>query len=112
MGRSGGAKIVRLRVDGEVLGDAAGFAVERRGEEQRLAVVRRHLHDAVDRRLEAHVEHAVGLVEDEDLDVLEREGAALDEVFQAARGRDDDVRAGGLAGLLLEADAAVDGDDF
>ncbi len=46
------------------------------------------------------------------LDAGEREGAALEEVLEAAGGRDDDVRLGGLARLLLEADAAVDGGDL
>ena len=59
----------------------------------------------------AHVEHAVGLVEDEHLDARQREGAALEEVLEAAGGGDDDVRLGRGAGLLLEADAAVDGGD-
>ncbi len=95
-------------IDGVVGGDAAGLAVERRREEQRLAVGRDLAHDAVDRGLEAHVEHAVGLVEHEDLDLIEAEGAAGEEVLEAARGRDDDVRAGGFAGLTLDADATVD----
>ena len=42
----------------------------------------------------------------------ERERAALEEVLQAAGRGDDDVRLGGLAGLALEADAAVDGGDL
>ena len=42
---------------------------------------------------EAHVEHLVGLVEDDDLDVVERERAAAD-VIDARPGRgDDDVHA-------------------
>ena len=40
---------------------AAGDAVERGGEEQRLAVARAGRHDAIDGRAEAHVEHPVGL---------------------------------------------------
>ena len=68
-------------------------------------------HDAVDRGLEAHVEHAVGLVEDEDADAVEGEVAALEEVLEAAGGGDDDVGVRGLAGLLDDAHAAVDGRD-
>ncbi len=64
--------------------------------------------DAVDRRAEAHVEHAVGLVEDEDLDVAERQVAAADQVLEPAGGGDDDVGAARLTGLLLDPDAAVD----
>ena len=40
----------------------------------------------------AHVEHAVGLVEHDGLDVVELDGAALHVVAQAARCRDDDLR--------------------
>ena len=60
----------RLRVRA---GELADLAVERRGEEHRLAVAREALDDPVDLRLEAHVEHPVGLVEDEDLDRVERD---------------------------------------
>ncbi len=92
-------------------GDPADLAVERRGEQQRLAVVRRHPDDPVDDGLEAHVEHPVGLVEDEELDRVERDGAALDQVEQPARRGDEHVRAPGLLGLRVDADAAVDGGD-
>src|SRR4051794_2930526 len=87
--------------------DLAGRAVERRGEEQRLAVVAALGDDPVDGGPEAHVEHPVGLVEHEQLHVLERHVAALEEVLEAAGGRDEDVRAGRLALLLGDADAAV-----
>ena len=50
-------------------------------------------HDDVELRLEAHVEHAVGLVEDEDADVGERDGLALEMIDESAGSRDDD---GGL----------------
>ena len=86
--------------------------VEGRREEDGLAVARDLGHDAVDGGPEAHVEHAVGLVEHEDADVGERERAALEEVLQAAGRGDEDVRLGGLAGLALERDAAVDRGDL
>ncbi len=56
-------------------------------------------HDAVDLRLEAHVEHAVGLVEDEDVDVVERDELAVDQVLQPARRGDEDRRGLRLDGL-------------
>ena len=43
------------------------------------------------------------------LHVGEREGAAGEQVLEPAGGGDEDVRALRVAGLLLEADAAVDG---
>jgi hypothetical protein len=68
----------------KLLATRPGLAVERGGEEQRLALGRALGHDAVDGGLEAHVEHAVGLVEDEDRHAVERQVAALEEVLQAA----------------------------
>jgi hypothetical protein len=103
---------VLSRVLGVGLGDAAGLTLEGGREEQRLPVLRAQVHDPVDGRLEAHVEHPVGLVEDQDLDVAQVEGAAVEEVLEPAGRRDDDLRAGGVLGLLLDADAAVDGGDL
>ncbi len=58
------------------VGRARRRAPSKRGrEEHRLAVVRDAAEDPVDLRLEAHVEHPVGLVEDEDADVGERDSA-------------------------------------
>ena len=42
---------------------------------------------------EAHVEHAVGFVEHEELDLVEAERIALHEIEQAARRRDEDIDA-------------------
>ena len=107
----GGRVLVRtasVRVDGR---DAAGLAVERGREEQRLAVARALRDDPVDGRAEAHVEHPVGLVEDEDLDVGERDRAAREQVLEAAGRGHDEVGGAGVLDLLVEADAAVDGGD-
>ena len=68
-------------------------AVEGGGEEERLAVGGR----AVEQRLhcgqEAHVGHAVGFVDDDDLDLVEVDLAPLDEVGEAARAGDEHVDA-------------------
>ena len=45
------------------------------------------------------------------LDLLERDDAAVDQVLEPARGRDEDVGAAGGLDLRGEADAAVDGGD-
>ena len=59
---------------------------------------------------EAHVEHAVGLVEHQDLEAGEAGVGLLEVVQQAARAGDDDVDAGAQGALLrAHADAAVDG---
>jgi hypothetical protein len=83
---------------------------ERGREHQVLALRRQQLDDPADVADEAHVQHAVGLVQDEDLHVAEIDGALAGVVEQAAGRRDDDLRAG-LEGadLGVEPDAAVDG---
>ena len=65
--------------------------------------------DAVERRAEAHVEHAVGLVDHQRAHVVEVEGATLELVLEPARRGDDDVGLGGGLRLLEQADTAVDG---
>ena len=67
----------------------------------------RRADDPLDLRPEAHVEHPVGLVEDEDVDVVERDHLALDEILQPAGRRDDDVRALELLRLRADRSAAV-----
>ena len=64
---------------------------------------------AVDGGPEAHVEHAVGLVEDEDAKPHQRDGAARDQVLETAGGGDEDVGPTPCGDLWAEADAAVDG---
>ena len=64
---------VRAGLVGVGGGDAAGGPGEGRREEERLAIVRGQRDDPVDGRAEAHVEHPVGLVEDEDADLAERD---------------------------------------
>jgi hypothetical protein len=95
----------------EVLGGDAGDAWRHGGREERgLPLGRRGVEDLVQVLLEAHVEHLVGLVEHEDLEVLELERAAADVVERAA-GRGDhhvDAAAQG-AQLLLHGGAAVHG---
>ena len=79
------------------------------GEEQRLAGERNQLADALDVGDEAHVEHAVGLVDDQELDAVEQQPSALVMVEQAAGRRDQHVDAAGELGILIaERDAADD----
>ena len=91
----------------ERLREARDLGRHGRGEEQRLAREGHQLADALDVRDEAHVEHAVGLVDDEDLDAVQQQLAALEEVEQAARRRDQHIGAARDLGLLIaEGDAA------
>jgi hypothetical protein len=62
----------------ELLGEALDLRRHGGREEQRLAGEGDQLADALDVRDEAHVEHAVGLVDDEDLDAGEQQLAALE----------------------------------
>ena len=64
-----------------------------RREEQRLARLRQQRDDLPHVADEAHVEHPVGLVEDEDLDAVEPDMALPDQVEQPPRRRHQDVDA-------------------
>ena len=66
-------------------------AVDGRREQQRLAVFGRGLDNALDLGPKAHVEHAIGLVENEHLNLREVGGAALHKVNHAAGGHDGHV---------------------
>src|SRR5207247_8687132 len=76
-------------------GELPDLAVEGRREEHRLALLRKPADQSVDLRLEAHVEHAVRLVENEDSDAVERNEPALDEHLEEYGRRDGDVREAG-----------------
>ncbi len=108
--RRGGADVGGLRhVAAREADDRARHG---RREQHGLAPGRQHVDDLLDVRQEAQVEHLVGLVEDECLDVLEVELLLAREVQQSARGADDHVDAllEGLD-LGLVGPAAVDGQD-
>ena len=79
-------RVVDLAADG--LHDAL---VQRGGEQQGLTLLGQDVDDALHVRPEAHVEHAVGLVQDEGLDGVELKRALLIEVDEAARGGDEHV---------------------
>ena len=100
-----GVALVVAREHGDV-------AVEGGGEEQGLAVVRGAVEEALHPRQEAHVGHAVGLVDDDDFDLVEVHVALADQVREAAGAGDEHVHPSSEGALLgLVADAAVDGDN-
>ncbi len=81
--------------------EQGGLTLRRRRRQDRLEVVR-----------EAHVEHLVGLVEDDDADPVEAEAAALEVVDRATRRGDHDVDPASQAPeLLADGLAAVDRQD-
>jgi hypothetical protein len=51
-----------------------------RAEEERLALLRQQIHNLLDLRLEAHIEHAVCLVEDEVADLADADLLSAEEV--------------------------------
>ena len=91
-------------------GERPDLVREGGAEQQVLALARQDFEDAPDVADEAHVEHAVGLVEDEDLDARQVDRALAEVVEQATRRGDDDVDAATQrVDLRREADAAIDG---
>ena len=97
------------RIAKDRLRQAPDVVREGRREHQVLALRRQQGEDLLDVGQEAHVEHPVGLVEDEDLDLAEVGDPLADEVEQPARRRDEDLdpAAEGLD-LGVHRDAAVD----
>ena len=102
-------------------GDADGIAHDRSGKgldlgrhrggkQERLAVSRKGANDPPNVRKESHVEHAVRLIEDEDLETAEVHVPAGHVVEEPARRRDHDIdsRAEGVF-LRRHSDAAVHG---
>ena len=101
------ATSIPSRVVEERLREPLDFRRHRRREEQGLARERDEAADPLDVRDESHVEHPVGLIDDEDLDAREEELAALEMVEQPARRADENVDAArDLRVLVAERDAA------
>ena len=75
--------LVQHGVDGALDGGRNGCR-----EEQRLVPLGQRVHDAAHGGPEAHVQHAVGLVQDEDLHAGQAHVVVLHEVKQAAGGGD------------------------
>ena len=86
----GDVRRVRLH---EAVADAEDRVRHRRAEERRLAGPWRAAEDRLDVDDEAHVEHPIGLVEDDGVDAVEEQLAPSDEVEHAARRADHDLRA-------------------
>ena len=77
-----------LRFARELLGQVADVAVEGGREHHRLALGRKGLGHQLDVVDKAHVEHAVSLVEDQQLDLRQDRRARIHQVEQAAGGGD------------------------
>ena len=91
----------------ELAGEALDFGRHGCGEEQGLAREGQRLADALDVGDEAHVEHAVGFVDHQDLDAGEQQFAALEMIEQPARRCDHHIGAAiDLGCLFVERNAA------
>ena len=83
-------------------GELADFRGHGGGEEKRLAVRGEKFQDAADVGEEAHVQHAVGFVEDEDFQAIEA-GVGLAEMVDEAAGGGDENFGAGTEGVGLGA---------
>ena len=87
------AELDEDRLVQRVVDDAEHGLAHRRGEEQVLALCRDGVDDALHVRPEAHVEHAVGLVQDERVDLVQQDVTLAEHVEQAAWRGDQQVDA-------------------
>ena len=116
--RDAGARL-RLALDLDLAGvvqvllrDATDGGGHGRREEGDLLLLRGVGENRLDVLCEAHLEHLVGLVEHEVLDLRQVERTALEVIHDAAGGADDDVHAATQRGELLTVGlAAVDGEE-
>ncbi len=110
LGRGDDADLHRHRVFEDCLRQLTDFIRHGGGEEQRLPLRGQQLEDAADVGQEAHIAHAVGLVQHQHLDAREVNVSLTVQVKQAPRAGDDDLDAA-LQGLDLRvfAHPAVDG---
>ena len=108
-GRVARRDLDRGRVAQDATRQAPDVVREGRREHQVLASRREQRDDLLDVGQEAHVEHPVGLVEDEDLDLAEVGDLLADEVEQPPGRRDEDLDAAAQGlDLGVHRDAAVD----
>ncbi|MCY1403226.1 hypothetical protein D9M71_183960 [compost metagenome] len=102
-----------FRVVQQLVGEVGDVFREGRREQQVLALGRQLGEDLLHVVDEAHVEHAVGFVEDQDFHVGQVDAALADEVEQAAGARDQNVDTLGYGlDLWVHADAAEDAGAF
>ncbi|MNS12982.1 hypothetical protein D3C72_445620 [compost metagenome] len=100
-----------LRLAHVFVRDSRNLGRERRAEQQRLFLLGALAEDELQIVLEAHIQHLVGLVEDDDLAGIQVEVPALDHVAQAARRADHDRGPLHLVDLIQDLHAAEDDSD-
>ena len=82
-----------LGIAAEGFDQAFDAAIHGGGEEERLALFGEGIENDLHVFAEAHVEHAVGFVEDAELDAICSEGAASEVIHDASWSADDDMSA-------------------
>src|SRR5665213_1886162 len=99
----------QLRLVEHLVGETLDVVGKRRREQEVLPLGGQQRHDALDVGNETHVEHAVGLVEDEDLHLPQVDAFLLDVVEEPARRGHQDLDAGAHdRHLLADVDTTVD----
>ena len=92
VGRGSGRRhLDHLRVRNEFVAELLDVVRQRCREEQCLAERRQQADNALDVGNEAHVEHPVGLVDDEDLHIRQQDLATFEMIEKAARGGDQNI---------------------
>ena len=99
-GRSGRRHLDAHRVAGDLERKRVNAVRHGRREEHRLALPGHPPEDALDLRAEAHVEHAIGLVQDQEADPPQIRLPAAHVIDEAPRGGGDQFRAGFKRGAL------------
>src|SRR5437867_4321949 len=106
-GRTADADLDRFRIFHGPLDERRNFGRDRRGKQGSVTFAWDFLNNPLHVRKEAHVQHGIGLVEHQKLDLLKIAGALLEMIEQTTRRRDDDVMAFlERLGLAAIADAA------
>ncbi len=95
------------RIVQELVGEALDFRRHGGGIKQRLAGEGQKLADLLHVRNEAHVQHAVGFIDHQDIDLGEQDAAALEMIHQPAGGGDQHIHAAiQFLDLIVHRDAA------
>jgi hypothetical protein len=81
------------RIDKKAACELLNFGWHCRREKEILPLLRKRAGDSPDRLYEAEVEHAISLVKHKDFGLVKARSAAIQVVFETARGRDQNVEA-------------------
>ena len=104
--------LVALRVVLVPLCELRNVSIKGRREEKCLTCLRNHVEKSADLWHEAHVSHTVGLVDYNNIDLVEANHVLINEVTETTRACNEDVdTATHCLALLLVTDTSIDGED-